>query len=120
MPWSGSGSERFIFENPAVCMVYNAGELTLVEYGRNEILGSCRTEHVSPHYISCRLNEGRPAKAPDDEANAVPGTLTSLRPHELVAEDACEGRLAKERDDEPNAVHKASYTSTLRPPTLVP
>ncbi len=37
MPWSGSGSERFIFENPAVCMVYNAGELTLVEYGRNGV-----------------------------------------------------------------------------------
>jgi len=59
VPWSGSGSERFIFENPTVCMVYNAGELTLVEYGRNEILGSARTEHVSPHYISCRLNESK-------------------------------------------------------------
>jgi hypothetical protein len=31
--------------------VYNAGELTLVEYGRNEILGSARTEKVPlyPH-----------------------------------------------------------------------
>ena len=66
VPWSGSGSERFIFDNPSVCMVYNAGELTLVEYGRNEILGSCRTEHVSPHYISCRLNECQPAPRPDD------------------------------------------------------
>lgn len=70
VPWSGSGSERFIFENPTVCMVYNAGELTLVEYGRNEILGSCRTEHVSPHYISCRLNEGRPPPNPEAEAAA--------------------------------------------------
>jgi intraflagellar transport protein 172 len=62
VPWSGSGSERFIFENPVVCMVYNAGELSLVEYGRNEILGSARTEHVSPHFISCRLNDARTEK----------------------------------------------------------
>ena len=38
-------------------MIFNSGELTLVEYGRNETLGSCRTEHVSPHLISVRLNE---------------------------------------------------------------
>ena len=34
----GSGSstdrEKFVFDNPTVCMVYWAGELTLVEYGR--------------------------------------------------------------------------------------
>ena len=50
-------------------MVYNAGELTLVEYGRNEILGSARTEKVSPHYISCRLNEGRPTGAEGEPDN---------------------------------------------------
>ncbi len=38
-------------------MVFNAGELSLVEYGINEALGSCRTEHMSPHLISVRLNE---------------------------------------------------------------
>ena len=38
-------------------MVYNAGELSLIEYGRNELLGSARTEHTSPHLISVRLNE---------------------------------------------------------------
>jgi len=59
VPWSGSGTERFVFDNALVCMVYNAGELSLVEYGRNEILGSARTEHVSPHLISVRLNECR-------------------------------------------------------------
>lgn len=40
VPWSGSGSEKFLFDNPNVCMVYNAGELSLVEYGHNEILGA--------------------------------------------------------------------------------
>lgn len=51
IPWQGSGQEKFYFENLYVCMVFNAGELSLVEYGVNEILGSCRTEHMSPHLI---------------------------------------------------------------------
>lgn len=38
-------------------MVFNAGELSLIEYGVNEILGSCRTEQMNPHSISVRLNE---------------------------------------------------------------
>ncbi|KAI8848693.1 hypothetical protein BC829DRAFT_443633 [Chytridium lagenaria] len=57
IPWTGSGDEKFYFDNPQVCMVFNAGELSLVEYGVNEILGSCRTEHMNPHLISVRLNE---------------------------------------------------------------
>ena len=38
-------------------MVFNAGELTLMEYGNNEILCSVRTEFVNPHLISVRINE---------------------------------------------------------------
>ena len=37
-------------------MVFNAGELTLVEYGRNEIVGHCRTEFTNPHLVSVRLS----------------------------------------------------------------
>lgn len=56
--WSNSGrNEKFYFENPNVCLVFNAGELTLVEYGENITLGSVRTEFVNPHVISVRLNE---------------------------------------------------------------
>jgi intraflagellar transport protein 172 len=55
--WVSSGNEKYYFENPNACMVFNAGELTLVEYGVNEILGSCRTEHMNPHSISVRLND---------------------------------------------------------------
>ncbi|KAJ3395502.1 hypothetical protein HDU92_005616 [Lobulomyces angularis] len=55
--WIGSGNEKFYFENPRACMVFNAGELSLVEYGVNEILGSCRTEHMNPHSISVRIND---------------------------------------------------------------
>ena len=34
-----------------VCMIFNAGELSLVEYGNNEILGTVRTEFMNPHLI---------------------------------------------------------------------
>jgi intraflagellar transport protein 172 len=37
-------------------MVFNAGELTLIEYGQNEPLGTCRTEHMKSQLISARLN----------------------------------------------------------------
>lgn len=36
---------------PQVCMIFNAGELTLVEYGSNDTLGSVRTEFMNPHLI---------------------------------------------------------------------
>ncbi|XP_025050082.1 intraflagellar transport protein 172 homolog [Alligator sinensis] len=58
--WQGSGgNEKFFFDNENVCMIFNAGELTLVEYGSNEILGSVRTEFMNPHLISVRINERR-------------------------------------------------------------
>ncbi|CAM6098614.1 unnamed protein product [Calypogeia fissa] len=57
VPWCGGGHEIFVLDNPLACMVHNAGELSLVEYGCNRVLGTCRTEHVSPYLISIRLNE---------------------------------------------------------------
>lgn len=58
LSWISSGhNEKFYFENPNVCFIFNAGELTLVEYGENSILGSVRTEFVNPHVISVRINE---------------------------------------------------------------
>lgn len=54
--WRGSGKEKFDFSNPNVCMIFNAGELTLIEYGNNEPLGNCRTEHMKSALISARLN----------------------------------------------------------------
>ncbi|XP_063277854.1 intraflagellar transport protein 172 homolog isoform X3 [Prinia subflava] len=56
--WQGSGgNEKFFFDNENVCMIFNAGELTLVEYGSNDILGSVRTEFMNPHLVSVRINE---------------------------------------------------------------
>ncbi len=44
-------------------MIFNAGELSLVEYGKNEILGSVRTEFMNPHLISVRINERKVSSA---------------------------------------------------------
>ena len=50
--WSDTGgNERFYFENANACLIFNAGELTLVEYGINDVLGSVRTELMNPHLI---------------------------------------------------------------------
>ncbi|KAF3703120.1 Intraflagellar transport protein 172 -like protein [Channa argus] len=52
VPWpSSGGNEKFFFENETVGMIFNAGELSLVEYSNNEILGSVRTEFMNPHLI---------------------------------------------------------------------
>ncbi|GAB9470746.1 hypothetical protein Gpo141_00007983 [Globisporangium polare] len=55
--WQSTGSEKYMFENESVCIVYQAGELALIEYGQNDILGSVRTEHLSTHLLSVRINE---------------------------------------------------------------
>ncbi|KAA0708383.1 Intraflagellar transport protein 172 -like protein [Triplophysa tibetana] len=66
--WQGSGgNEKFFFENETVCMVFNAGELALVEYGSNDILGSVRTELMNPHLISVRLNERKQRGVEDNK-----------------------------------------------------
>ena len=56
LPWRGSGNEKFDFSNPKICMIFNAGELSIIEYGVNEVIGTCRTENVHPNVISARLN----------------------------------------------------------------
>jgi len=66
IPWEDrSSSEKFFFEYPVVCLIFCSGELTIVEYGQNEVLGSVRTEAVNPHVISVRVNE-RPVNEGDD------------------------------------------------------
>jgi intraflagellar transport protein 172 len=56
IPWHSSGNEKKFFDNPTVCMIFQAGELSLVEYGCNEVLACARTEHMSPHLISVRIS----------------------------------------------------------------
>ena len=54
--WRGSGNEKFDFSNPNVCMIFNAGELLILEYGNDEILGTCRTEHMRSNLLSARIS----------------------------------------------------------------
>jgi intraflagellar transport protein 172 len=56
LPWRGSGNEKYDFSNPNICMIFNAGELSIVEYGVNELIGTCRTENIHPNLISARLS----------------------------------------------------------------
>eukprot|EP00939_MAST-03C_sp_MAST-3C-sp1_P000124 g124.t1 len=74
IPWRSSGKEKFDFTNPAVCMAFNAGELTIVEYGHNSVLGSCRTEHVNTHLVSIRINERKGQIEPLDEMMMMGGS----------------------------------------------
>lgn len=55
--WQSTGMEKYMFENESACIIYQAGELSLIEYGQNEILSSVRTEHLSSHLLSVRINE---------------------------------------------------------------
>ena len=56
---SGNKHGRCFSSALQVCLLYSAGELSLIEYGQNEILGTCRTEHMSPYLISVRINPPR-------------------------------------------------------------
>jgi len=60
--WQGSGNEKFSFDNQNVCVIFNAGELSLVEYGAEAPLESVRTEHMNPHLISARICERKSTK----------------------------------------------------------
>eukprot|EP00428_Durinskia_dybowskii_P082899 CAMPEP_0170448638 /NCGR_PEP_ID=MMETSP0117_2-20130122/50820_1 /TAXON_ID=400756 /ORGANISM="Durinskia baltica, Strain CSIRO CS-38" /LENGTH=224 /DNA_ID=CAMNT_0010709831 /DNA_START=38 /DNA_END=710 /DNA_ORIENTATION=+ len=55
--WHGNGSEKYIFDNERACVIYFAGEVSIVEYGIDEVLGSVRTSFTSSHVLSLRINE---------------------------------------------------------------
>lgn len=69
VPWQLTGREHFVFSNPQVCMVFAAGELVLIEYGRNTVLGTCRTEERNSQRISVRIYDH--ATAVKDEAQLM-------------------------------------------------
>lgn len=73
-------------------MIFNAGELSLVEYGSNEVLGSVRTEFMNPHLI-----RWVPPQNDSKTVNNVTGTearvLSCLPPPVLNSEDPFSLRL---------------------------
>lgn len=48
---------KIIFPNDRFCVIFGAGELFVIEYGSNEVLGSVRTELMNPYLFSVRINE---------------------------------------------------------------
>eukprot|EP01137_Pigoraptor_chileana_P037243 Opistho-2@34026 len=82
--WRGSGNEKFYFDNPHVCMIFNAGELSIIEYGINEILGSVLTEHMNPRLLSVRINERRRRNDDDNKKIAYLVDLQTIRVLDLV------------------------------------
>uniref|UniRef100_A0A7N5KMR4 Intraflagellar transport protein 172 homolog n=1 Tax=Ailuropoda melanoleuca TaxID=9646 RepID=A0A7N5KMR4_AILME len=83
--WQGSGgNEKYFFENENVCMIFNAGELTLVEYGSNDTLGSVRTEFMNPHLISVRINERRQRGMEDNKKLAYLVDIKTIAIVDLV------------------------------------
>jgi hypothetical protein len=71
-----SGTEKFIFDSESVCIVYSMGEMTIVAYGRNEVLGVCRTEHVHPTLLSVVAHQVRRFSACNP---ALPWPMLPLR-----------------------------------------
>ncbi|XP_020709272.2 intraflagellar transport protein 172 homolog isoform X2 [Athalia rosae] len=68
IPWEDKGGrEKFFLEYPGVCLIFCAGELTIIEYGHGEILGSVRTEAVNPHVVSIRVNERQGLGLPNNK-----------------------------------------------------
>ncbi|KAF4667770.1 hypothetical protein FOZ61_007823, partial [Perkinsus olseni] len=54
VPWSNHTRTKFFFDNPDAVMAFKSGELLLIEYGEDDVMGCARTEYVSPHLISYR------------------------------------------------------------------
>jgi hypothetical protein len=46
-----------------MCLVHKAGSLSVIEYGSNEVLAVCRTEHMSPYLLSAADVEARGTSA---------------------------------------------------------
>jgi intraflagellar transport protein 172 len=49
-------------DNENVAYIVNAGEISFVEYGRDELAGWIRTERANPHQISVRVRRQNSTK----------------------------------------------------------
>ena len=49
--------QSILFDSPNACIVVDAGELSVIEYGENEVLGSFSSENINPRVLSLRIKE---------------------------------------------------------------
>lgn len=83
IPWAQNTNQekpRFMFDHPPVCLIFRAGELTVLAYGSNEVLGWARTEYMSPHLISVQMpdNANFASNPAADSANSCQRLLAYL------------------------------------------
>lgn len=52
----------FFFESEQICWVNNAGEVTVIEFGKNEIAGTFRSEYVKKRLVSSSVRLFKNAK----------------------------------------------------------
>ncbi|CAH8497562.1 unnamed protein product [Dicrocoelium dendriticum] len=56
--WTSRGSKvTFYFGYRNLCVIFGPGEVVVIEYGVNEVVGSVRTVFTTPYLISIRINE---------------------------------------------------------------
>ena len=63
--WNFTGRETFDFDVEKACVVRNAGEISVVEYGVDEVIGTVRTPHAAQHLVSVRVRDRR-GRDPDE------------------------------------------------------
>ncbi|PIC15412.1 hypothetical protein B9Z55_022396 [Caenorhabditis nigoni] len=56
LEWQSGGHEKFFFDFNNCCLIINAGEVTVVEYGVDGPMGWVRTELTSPHLLSVQIS----------------------------------------------------------------
>lgn len=66
-----------------VCLVYASGELSVIEYGCNEVLAVCRTEHMSPYLLSVTVHEAR-GKSSEAKSVAYLVDMQTIRVLDLI------------------------------------
>lgn len=52
VPWSFTNLEKFDFSIPNICLLFQQSEIYVIPYGKNDILGPCRTEFQALHLLS--------------------------------------------------------------------
>lgn len=85
--WNKGGRERFLFYEDSACLIHHAGELSIVEYGRSEVLATCRTEHTGRSLVSLRINEARGQQGEEIKRLACLMDLQTIRVVDLVSND---------------------------------
>ena len=56
VPFNSTGTEKFDFNNYNSCLVYSTGEIAVIEYGNNEIIGYFKTDYTHQNLISAKIS----------------------------------------------------------------